>query len=303
MISRRQLLVGGTAAIGATAVRWPAWGASAPVEGRVVVATASPLDEILGGSRAIVAFRDSIRALLERVAGLQRRPPVLLLGENGVGKDLAAHVIHRAGPQSGGRFVSACVPAIPDVLLDVELYGDARGAITVPREKLGACQLANGGTLFLDEVALLHARSWPKIARVIETGRVRRLGAVRWEPADFWTIATSSSPLDAPIGERTLRDVLEPLEPVILTVPPLRERSDDVQLLADHFLARHCREYNRPAKVLTPDARRALGAFPWPGNVRHLANVMERALLLAEGRQIEAMDLGHDLATWMPRGG
>jgi len=145
IISRRQLLVGGSAAITALAVRWPAWGASAPVESRVLAATASPLDEILGESRAIVAFRDSIRTLFDCVAGRQRRPPVLLLGESGAGKELAANVIHRAGPQSSGRFVTVCVPALPESLLEAELYGYALGAFTTPPEMRGAWSAPTGG--------------------------------------------------------------------------------------------------------------------------------------------------------------
>jgi len=308
IISRRQLLVGGSAAITALAVRWPAWGASAPVESRVLAATASPLDEILGESRAIVAFRDSIRTLFDCVAGRQRRPPVLLLGESGAGKELAANVIHRAGPQSSGRFVTVGVPALPESVLEAELYGYALGAFTTPPEMPGAWERAHRGTLLLDEVAVLHAESWPKIARVIETGRVRRLGTTRSEPADVWAIAASSLPLEASVGDhRTLRDVVEPLEPVVLTVPPLRDREDDVQLLADHFLARHCRARGVSAKTLSQDARIRLGQYRWPGNVRELSNVMERAALLTSAERVELDDSTHwilDLIarTWAMKG-
>jgi len=177
---------------------------------------------------------------------------------------------------------------MPSVLLEIELCGYVRGAIINPPEKASSWELAQGGTLVLEGIEFTPSELWPKIVQTIRAQSVRRLGACRAQPVDVWTIATSHWPLDSSVGERTLGEWLAPLDPVVLTIPRLRDRGDDIQLLADFFLARVCREHGGPPKVLTPGARRALAANVWPGNVRHLANLIERAALFSEFREIEA---------------
>jgi two-component system, NtrC family, response regulator AtoC len=287
MITRRELLLGSAATIAATTLGRLAWRATAPAAS--VSAAASPLDAIIGQSPGIVALRDSIRSLLERATGLQRPPLILLVGESGAGKELAAHVIHRAGPHHAGPYVSRSVYCIDTTFLEAELWGAAKDAFMNPLERPGLWEEAQGGTLFLDEIEQLRARCWPKIVRTIETGTTRRLGEKRSRPAVAWTIAATNVALDFRIGRRTLHERIAPLDPVVLTVPPLRERGDDdVQLLADHFIAHHCREHNQPLNVLTPGARRALAASRWPGNVYQLSNVIERAVILSTRREIDA---------------
>jgi len=302
MITRRQLLVGGTAALAVTAMRSRAWGWSPSTTNRSAAPVASPLDEILGESRAIRALRDAARETLERLAGERRPPPILIAGETGIGKQLLGRAMHRAGPRSGGQFVPICVSAIPDVLLDAELFGFERGAFHgAPVAKPGLFQAAHRGTLFLQEAALLESSLRSEVVAAIERGAVRRVAGTRVEPTDVWAIATSTLPLEKDFGGGTFRDFFSPLVPVVLTVPPLRERDDDVLLLADHFLAQHGGEYGRPAKALSPDALTALREYPWPGNVRELSNVMERAVLVSETDRLEPDDLSlnHDARPWL----
>jgi len=291
MMTRRQLLIGGMAAIAVTAMRSRAWGWSPSTTSRSAAPVASPLDEILGESRAIRALRDAARETLEHLAGQRRPRPLLIAGETGTGKQLLARAMHSAGPRTHAPFISICVSAIPDVLLDAELFGFERGA---RRTKLGLVHVAYGGTLFLKEAAPLGSSLRSAVVATIERGTVRRVGGTRVEPADVWAIATSTFPLEKDLGGRTFRDLFSPLVPVVLTVPPLRERDDDVLLLADHFLAHHCGEYGRPAKALSPDARAALCEYGWPGNVRELSNVMERVVIMSETGRIELEDLALD---------
>lgn len=298
MITRRQLLIGGTAAIAVTAMRSRAWSWSPPTTSRSAAPVASPLDEILGESRAIRALRDAAGETLEHFAGRRRPPPILIAGETGTGKQLLARAMHRAGLRTDAPFLSICVSAIPDVLLDSELFGFERSArMTKP----GLVQVAYGGTLFLKEAALIGSSLRSAVVATIERGTVQRVGGSRLEPADVWAIASSTFPLEKDLGGWTFRDLFSPLVPVVLTVPPLRERDDDVLLLADHFLAQHGGEYGRPAKALSPDALTALREYPWPGNVRELSNVMERAVLVSETDRLEPDDLSlnHDARPWL----
>jgi two-component system, NtrC family, response regulator AtoC len=281
MLTRRELLIGGVAGLVVSMLGRPAWSSTPPPPG--AAAPASPLDAIMGKSPAITAFRDSLLALLDRVAGLPRLPVVLFLGETGTGKSLAAEVLHRAGPRSGGPFVPFIIPTFPEELLEAELYG---------YRSPGVWEGAAGGSLHLDEISLVRAGWWPQLVRTTQTEIVRRTGSSRRSVTiDAWTIMSTSVSLDTRVGLRALRDRIASLDPVTLTVPPLRARGDDVQLLADHSLARACRDYDLPEKVLTHAARRALGRYPWPGNARELSNVMELAVLLTERREIGADDL------------
>lgn len=178
------------------------------------------------------------------------------------------------------------------MLLDTELFGFERNAFPGARmTKPGLFQVAYRGTLFLKEAALLRPSLRSEVVAAIERGTVRRVGGSRVEPADVWAIATSTFPLEKDLGGRAFRDLFRPLVPVVLTAPPLRERDDDVLLLADHFLAQHCGKYGRLAKALSPDARTALCEYGWPGNVRELSNVMERAVLVSETDRLGLDDL------------
>jgi transcriptional regulator with AAA-type ATPase domain/tetratricopeptide (TPR) repeat protein len=246
------------------------------------------LTELVGNSSGIVSLRRQVQQVL-KAAG-RRPPPVLISGETGTGKGLIAHLIHRAGPRAGGPFVDINCAAIPEHLLEAELFGYERGAFTdARRSKPGLFQLAHRGILFLDEIALLAEPLQAKLLKVLDDGAVRRLGAIAAEAVDVWIISATNADLAEAVRQHRFRaDLYHRLAVLTIAMPPLRARGHDVVLLAEHFLARACADYGLPARSLAPDARASLLAYPWPGNVRELANTMERAALLAETSQVTA---------------
>jgi DNA-binding NtrC family response regulator/tetratricopeptide (TPR) repeat protein len=251
-------------------------------------------DELVGESSQIVALRDKIRRLLVFPPDAQRVPPLLLEGETGTGKGLLAHVIHRASPRRDGPFVDVNCAAIPETMLEAEMFGYERGAFTdARRAKQGLFQAAHHGTIFLDEVGLLTEALQAKLLKVLEERSVRRLGSTRNEPVDTWIIAATNEDLRKAIRERRFReDLYHRLAVVSVAVPPLRERERDVLILAEHFLARACTDYGLPRRTLAADAKTALLAYRWPGNVRELSNVIERAVLLSDAATLTAGMLG-----------
>jgi DNA-binding NtrC family response regulator len=255
---------------------------------------ASP-SRLLGESPALVAVRAQVSRLLERrtPAG-GRLPPVVILGETGTGKGLLASEMHRAGPRAAHPFIDLNCAAIPETLLEAELFGFERGAFTDARQpKAGLLQAAHRGTLFLDEVGLLPESAQAKLLKALEERAVRRLGSTRSEPVDVWLIAATSEDLEGAVRARRFReDLYHRLAVITLRLPPLRERGDDVLLLAEHFLARTCADYGLAGKGLGADARAALRAHGWPGNVRELGNVIERVALLSDGTTVDAAMLG-----------
>src|SRR3989449_3039114 len=242
------------------------------------------LDELIGDSAGLVAVRAQVEQLLRRHSETRRLPPVLILGETGTGKGLPARAIHAAGPRAAGPFVAINCAAIPETLLEAELFGFERGAFTDARQaKAGLFQTAHRGTLFLDEIGLLSENLQAKLLTVLEDHAVRRLGSTRTEPVDVWIITASSEDLKAGARRRGFREELyHRLAVVTLRLPPLRERGQDILTLAEHFLARTCTEYGLAPKTLTEDARAALVAYRWPGNVREVATVVERVALLVD---------------------
>ena len=249
------------------------------------------MDELLGESRAIAVVREQARQLLARGQRAHHLPPILLQGETGTGKGLLARLLHRGGPRRDGPFIDVSCAAIPDTLLEAELFGFERGAFTDARHaKAGLLHAAHQGTIFLDELALLPEASQAKLLKAIEERAVRRLGSTRAETVDVQIIAASNEDLAAAVRTGRFRnDLYHRLAVVTLTLPPLRERPEDVLLLAEHFLSRACADYGLvPPRRFSPDARSALQEYPWPGNVRELNNVVESAVLLAEKPTITA---------------
>src|SRR5437867_1292956 len=242
------------------------------------------LDQLIGDSPGLVAVRTQVEQLLRRHSETRRLPPILILGETGTGKGLLARAIHETGPRKAGPFVAVNCAAIPDTLLEAELFGFERGAFTdAHHAKAGLFQTAHRGTLFLDEIGLLPENLQAKLLTVLEDRAVRRLGGTRTEPVDVWIITATSEELKAGARRRGFREELyHRLAVVTLRLPPLRERGRDILTLAEHFLARTSTEYGLAPKTLTEDARAALVAYRWPGNVREVANVMERAALLID---------------------
>jgi len=253
------------------------------------------LPELIGESVPITNLRAEIAHLLTRQGHGRRLPTLLLLGETGTGKGLLARAIHRASHRAARPFVDIDCAAIPETLLEAELFGVERGAFTDAREtKPGLFQTARGGTLLLDEVGLLPKMLQGKLLKVVEERAVRRLGSTQTEVVDLWVLAATNVDLSAAARNGEFReDLYHRLAAVTLMLPPLREREGDIVLLAEHFLARTCTEYHLPPKRLAADALAAMTAYHWPGNVRQLANMTERAALMsADDAVISEKSLG-----------
>lgn len=252
------------------------------------------LEDLLGDSRGIEAVRDKVKRLLERQSNARRLPPVLIEGETGTGKGLLARTLHRAGPRAEGPFVDVNCAAIPDTLLEAEMFGFERGAFTdARRAKQGLFQAAHRGTIFLDEVGLLPEAMQAKLLKVIEERAVRRLGSTRDEAIDVWILTATNEDLRSAIAARRFReDLYHRLAVLTLSLPPLRVRGGDITRLAEHFLTRACADYGVAPKRLGDAARAALAAYAWPGNVRELSNVMERVALLSNETDVTSAELG-----------
>jgi two-component system, NtrC family, response regulator AtoC len=248
---------------------------------------------VIGHSSAIQEVRRTVERLGTLPRSAANAPTVLLIGETGTGKGLLARTLHGASARREGPFIDLNCTAIPESLLEAELFGYEKGAFTDARAtKPGLVEAAEGGTLFLDEIGHAGPSVQAKLLKVIEEKTVRRLGSVRDRQADLWVIAATNRDLGAAVERAEFReDLYHRLRVVEIRVPALREREDDVLELAEHFLAIHATRYGVPAPEIGEAARSALRAYRWPGNVRELANVMERAVLLAEGGVLEPKDL------------
>ncbi|MGH2359321.1 MAG: sigma 54-interacting transcriptional regulator, partial [bacterium] len=244
----------------------------------------------IGGSPAIRAVLERVELLLRQIAGARRPPTVLVEGETGTGKGLIARHLHRGGPRGQGPVIAVNCAAIPETLLESELFGFERGAFTDAHQpKAGLFQAAHGGTLFLDEVGLLPMGLQAKLLKVLDERVVRRLGSVQTTPVDVWIIAASNEDLETAVrAGRVREDFYHRIAGLIVRLPPLRERGEDIRLLAEHFLVQVSVDYGLSPKHLNPDAVAALQAYPWPGNVRELSNVIERAVLLGDGPEVSA---------------
>jgi DNA-binding NtrC family response regulator/tetratricopeptide (TPR) repeat protein len=249
---------------------------------------------LVGESPGIVAVRDTIQRLVPRLTDTNRPPPILIQGETGTGKGVLARAIHRASSRRAAPFVDVNCAAIPETMLEAELFGFERGAFTDARHaKAGLFQAAHRGSLFLDELGLLPGLLQGKLLTVLEDRVVRRLGSTRSEPVDVWVIAATSSDVTAAMREGRFHDALyHRLSVLTVWLPPLRERGADIVLLAEHFLGRACQEHGLPPRRIDARARATLLAYPWPGNVRELGNVMERVALLTDGPVVTAEMLG-----------
>jgi DNA-binding NtrC family response regulator len=218
---------------------------------------------------------------------------VLLLGQSGTGKELFARAIHHLSPRRQHPFVALNCAAIPEGLVENELFGHERGAYTgAGSRKVGKMELANRGTIFLDEIAELPLGTQAKLLRVLEERSFERVGGTQLVDIDVRILAATNKDLREAVAAKTFReDLYFRIAAVPITIPALRERGDDVLLLADHFLERFRLEFRKPALKLTPSARAALRSYSWPGNVRELQNTIERAAILSDSGLIDAADL------------
>jgi transcriptional regulator with AAA-type ATPase domain/tetratricopeptide (TPR) repeat protein len=253
------------------------------------------LTEFLGDCSEIVELRRQVSRLLTRPGIGGRLPPILLLGETGTGKGLLARCIHRASSRRERPFVDVDCAAIPETLLEAELFGFERGTFTDARQaKAGLFQSAHLGVVFLDEVGLIPRPLQAKLLKVVEQREVRRLGGTRSTPLDVCIISATNEELVTATAEGRFReDLYHRLSAVTLHLPPLRERGSDILLLAERFIARACLEYGLPQKRLSPGARDAIMDYRWPGNLRELLNVADRVTLLSDEPVIttERLDL------------
>ena len=256
-------------------------------DNRRLAAEAGLGEEILGTSAPMRQLADTVRKVAPTGA------PVLLLGENGSGKELVARAIHGGSPRRGRPLVTLNCAAIPDTLFESELFGHARGAFTGATEaRRGKFQEADGGTLFLDEVGEIPLALQPKLLRALESGDVERVGGRGPERVDVRIVAATNRDLEAEVAAGRFRqDLYFRLLVVPVRVPPLRERGEDVPLLAAHFLAEACRKNRMRPKVLAESALALLRAHAWPGNVRELRNAMERVAILVTEPVIEPRHL------------
>jgi Nif-specific regulatory protein len=224
---------------------------------------------------------------------------VLLRGESGTGKELIAHAIHYNSPRASKPFVKVSCAALPDTLIESELFGYEKGAFTgAQARKRGRFELAHGGTLFLDEVGELNLPTQVKLLRVLQEGEFERLGGTETIKADVRLIAATNRDLEAAMGEKQFReDLYYRLNVFSIFVPPLRDRKPDVMLLADHFLIKYARRHNKRIKRIATPAIDMLMSYHWPGNVRELENIVERAVLTCDGQVIHGHDLPPTLQT------
>ena len=236
------------------------------------------------------AFEAAV-ALARKVA--PSRSTVLLTGETGTGKELVAGLIHGLSPRAEGPFVKVNCAALPETLLESELFGHERGAFTgAERTRIGRFEQAHGGTLFLDEIGDMAPTTQAKLLRVLQDREFFRLGGARAIRADVRIVAATNQDLELALRVGRFReDLFFRLNVIRIHLPPLRERPDDAERLAAHFAEQFARELGRGPSMLTPAARARIRAHPWPGNVRELRNAIERAVLLAEGDRIEVGDV------------
>ena len=218
---------------------------------------------------------------------------VLIQGESGTGKEGVARAIHDGSPRHAGPFVAVNCAALPETLLESELFGYEKGAFTgAAGRKEGRFELADGGTLFLDEVADLSAVTQPKILRVLQEGEFERVGGTRTMRVDVRIVTATNQDLAQLVRDKRFReDLYYRLNVITVTTPPLRERREDIRVLAQHFLRVYAAKNNRTLEGLSDEALDCLEAYRWPGNIRELENVVERAVVLARGSVIEVGNL------------
>ena len=237
--------------------------------------------EVIGDSPAIRGVLEQAR----QIAALEETPPVLIVGETGTGKGLVARTIHASSSRAARPFIEVNCTALPASLMEAELFGHERGAFTDAKEsKLGLFEAAEGGFLFLDEVGDIELSLQGKLLKAVEERSVRRVGGIRDRRIDVRILAATNRDLEKDAqGERFRRDLYFRLAVIILRLPPLRERGEDILFLAEHFLRRFNAKYGKSARGFDARARELLLAYPWPGNVRELSHVIERAVLWSRG--------------------
>ncbi len=248
--------------------------------------------DFIGASSTLQPMFDVLKRL-EKVGA----PTVLLTGESGTGKDVVARALHANGPRKDRPFVAIDCAALPEQLIESELFGHERGAFTDAKSlKQGLFEVADGGMVFLDEIGELPLPTQSKLLRALEDRTFRRVGGTRRFPLDVGIVAATNRDLKREVADGTFReDLFFRLDVISIRVPPLRDRKGDVQLLAEHFLQRFARDHGREVPGITGDAMSKMDAYAWPGNVRELRNVVERLVLLGPADVIRVEDLPNEI--------
>lgn len=252
-------------------------------KGKPIIAESRALGELLEKLKKVATLSDAT---------------VLITGETGTGKDLFARTIHALSPRSGKPFIEINCAALPEQLLESELFGYEKGAFTGARErKIGLFEAANGGTIFLDEIGELAPGLQAKLLRVLEDRRIRRIGGTHYYNVDVRIIAATNKDLKKAVSDKTFReDLYFRLNAVPIQIPPLRERPEDITALAKHFLSEYVKKYGRRFRGFTEEAKRLLLSYTWPGNVRELAHIIERICIMHDGDFVEVCHLPVEIA-------
>ena len=246
-------------------------------------------------TQPMVGESHAMRQLREQVAiAAPTNGRVLIYGENGTGKELVARTIHGSSRRRGAAFVEVNCAAIPEDLIESELFGHVRGAFTgAVADRRGKFEVADGGTIFLDEIGDMSLKTQAKVLRVLQEQTLEAVGSTTRIKVDARVLAATNKDLQTEIRAGRFReDLYFRLNVIPIFVPPLRDRRQDIRLLADHFMAEFAKEYGRRVKTFEPRAIEAIEQYPWPGNVRELRNVIERLMIMAPGDTISAGDLG-----------
>ena len=241
---------------------------------------------MIGQSKAMKEVFDTIHQLADTDAN------ILILGENGTGKDLVARSLRFFSPRQQGPFITIDLGSVPESLFESELFGYEKGAFTDARKsKAGRMEVASGGTLFLDEIGNLSMAMQSKLLTAIEKKRISRLGSTKNIPIDVRFVCATNANIRQMIEEGNFRqDLLYRINTVEIHIPPLRERGEDVLLLADHFLKKYAHKYKKEIQGLTRETKQKLMRYPWPGNVRELQHAMERAVILSQSAWLRPND-------------
>jgi DNA-binding NtrC family response regulator len=258
-----------------------------------------PVAQIVGTTPAMLAVYKTVAHVAPTTA------TVLIVGESGTGKELVARAIHAKSPRAGKPFVAINCGALPESILESELFGHERGSFTgANATKYGLFEEAKGGTLFLDEIGEISPKMQVQLLRVLQEGEIRRVGAAETIKVDARVVAATNRDLKTEVASGRFReDLLFRLQVVTVHVPPLRERRGDIPLLIRHFVARHAERLGRPSPRIAPEVLEMLGAYAFPGNVRELLHILERAILLAREGVITGSDLPPDVtAAWTQHG-
>jgi DNA-binding NtrC family response regulator len=247
-----------------------------------------PFMQILGESDIIKKLKENIRIIAPTDAS------ILILGENGTGKEMAARAIHRLSQRNKGTFMGVDMGAIPETLFESELFGHQKGSFTgALMDKPGRFEMAEEGTLFLDEIGNLPVTMQTKLLTVLEQRSIRRIGSTNDIPINIRLISATNQPLHQMIEKGSFRrDLLYRLNTIELVIPPLREREDDIPLLANYFLEEACRKYGKPGLEISRRSMKQLQQYHWPGNVRELQNTLARGVIMSEDKQVRFDQLG-----------